>query len=242
MRYVSRHRTAKKMALVVLLAFSTTLVAGMGLPQGHQDQFFSYMLRCTGMNLRFLQALYHSEEAAQLLIHLRNASFMTVQHMEGDPEFNKRLTLLIPIISQDVRVQRVWDNCARKVCVPNTEHQEVNCRSLYFSFNPRIGKCIPQRGFCQRSHQHFTTWDQCETVCAETTGRAIGDVSKSQKQHGWLKIVLLASSSNDDGKMQEIFNKTFEFPSKNISLPSGYNIFPILYDMPSILYTTENKL
>lgn len=77
---------------------------------------------------------------------------------------------------------------------------------------------------------------------SRTTGRAIGDVSKSQKQHGWLKIVLLASSSNDDGKMQEIFNKTFEFPSKNISSPSGYNIFPILYDMPSILYTTENKL
>ncbi|XP_064469040.1 uncharacterized protein LOC135383556 [Ornithodoros turicata] len=63
-------------------------------------------------------------------------------------------------------LENAWRKCSGEACRPQTELHEVSCRTkTYFSYNPRLHQCRPQRGICERSFHHFNTMHQCELAC-----------------------------------------------------------------------------
>ncbi|XP_049271871.1 serine/arginine repetitive matrix protein 2-like [Rhipicephalus sanguineus] len=113
---------------------------------------------------------------------------------------------------------RRWNRCLAAVCVPDTSLQSVSCRALYFSYNPHKHTCTPQRGFCQRTINHFASMEDCRIACTspKESGRA---ATMPTPQDTEVRLIIMRKRN---GASVTLVNSTLKVPQKKNLFFVGY--------------------
>lgn len=114
-------------------------------------------------------------------------------------------------------LRRRWNRCLKMACVPNTAQQTISCQSLYFSYNPHKHACMPQKGFCHQSMNHFGTLEDCSLACIvlAETGRA----AFPKPQDTEIRLSILRKKN---GVSATLVNSTLKVPPKKSLFFVGY--------------------
>lgn len=123
------------------------------------------------------------------------------------------------VATSSIVLLRRWNRCLKTVCVPDTSLKSVSCRSLYFSYNPYKRTCTPQKGFCQRTINHFASLEDCRIACTSSSSSESGRAAAPTPQDTEVRLVILRKKN---GASVTLVNSTLKVPQKKNLFFVGY--------------------
>nr|XP_037278413.1 uncharacterized protein LOC119171705 isoform X2 [Rhipicephalus microplus] len=90
--------------------------------------------------------------------------------------------------------------------------------SLYFSYNPYKHACMPQKGFCQRTVNHFASMEDCRIACTspKESGRSATMLTPQDTE---VRLIIMRKRN---GASVTLVNSTLKVPQKKNLFFVGY--------------------
>lgn len=215
--FLARHLCVTGMSPGVVIYFYLLLVTGTWRSsQASAEPFFAHMATCVGEPIIAVKVPERERTALAAWNNLFSSG-IRVQPGHGSSFFHlfdkaRKIATSTPIL------RRRWKRCLKAVCVPNTDLQSISCRTLYYSYNPFRHACVPQKGFCERTKNHFATISDCQLVCSPGHSRV---ATARSVRHGDTRIQLRVQRDND-GVTTTLVNSTLKVPREKSLLFIGY--------------------
>lgn len=163
--FLGHNRRSMGMRPGVVIYFCLLLASGSWRSShASTEPFFAHMATCVGEPIIAVKVPERERTALTAWNNLFSSG-VHVQPGHGSSFFHlfdkaRKIAGSTPILL------RRWKRCLKAVCVPNTDLQSISCRTLYYSYNPFRHACVPQKGFCERTMNHFATMGECQHVCS----------------------------------------------------------------------------
>uniref|UniRef100_A0A131Z5M3 Pancreatic trypsin inhibitor n=1 Tax=Rhipicephalus appendiculatus TaxID=34631 RepID=A0A131Z5M3_RHIAP len=178
-----------------------------------KEPFFTHMASCVGEPITAVSV----PQKDQAALTAWNNLFRQNSAASG-AAFAQLFQKAKSIATRSPVLLRRWNRCLKAVCVPDTSPQSVSCRALYFSYNPYKHACMPQRGFCQRTVNHFASMEDCRTACTspKESGRS---ASMPTLQDTEVRLIIMRKRN---GASVTLVNSTLKIPQKKNLFFVGY--------------------
>ncbi|XP_075548490.1 uncharacterized protein LOC142582541 [Dermacentor variabilis] len=203
---------------VVLVSFCLILFGAWRSSLALTEPFFTHMASCVGEPITAV-SVPQKDQAA--LAAWNNLFRQSAGGSGGSgAAFAQLFHKAKGVATSSVVLLRRWNRCLKAVCVPDTALKSVSCRSLYFSYNPYKRTCMPQKGFCQRTINHFASMEDCRIACTSPTesGRAAAPTMQDTE----VRLVIFRKKN---GASVTLVNSTLKIPQKK-------NVFFVGYLLP----------
>lgn len=178
-----------------------------------KEPFFTHMASCVGEPITAVSVPQKDQAALAAWNNLFRQSFGG-----GGAAFGQLFHKAKSIATSSAVLLRRWNRCLKTVCIPDTSLKSVSCRALYFSYNPHKHACTPQRGFCQRTVNHFASMEDCRLACTSTSesGRA---ATLPTPQDTEVRLIIMRKKN---GASVTLVNSTLKVPQKKNLFFVGY--------------------
>lgn len=181
-----------------------------------KEPFFSHMATCVGEPIIALKVPDRERNALSAWNNLFSSG-VNVHPGHGSSFFHlfdkaRKIAWSTPVL------QRRWKRCLKAVCVPNTDLQSISCRTLYYSYNPFRHACVPQKGFCERTMNHFATMSDCQHACSSGPSRVPG----ARTARNVATRIKLRIQRESEGVTTTLVNSTLKLAKEKSLLLIGY--------------------